>query len=292
MNQQRVRPSDAEIAAMVARVRPEVLHNASSGRWRSRWSRPAIVASFVSAVAVGGVAYAAVERATDEPPETHTGDSVLVIGEPGAKDKWLNISLTYRCRAGESYVLRDDTAKVMSGDCGRETELDRIDPTEGGVRSRGVRKSVPVDEVHGTELRFESDLSSRYRLTATWGPRALMEPADTLPADGADGKPAWDIPDYEVNEYGLTVGAPRINTPESAYPDLFPVRFEGREAYILKKDMLGEDAGNPAEAVRQMKEQRRLGLIDARGNIYRFVYAADGKTRLGKMLVGTVREGE
>ncbi|KAA1395416.1 hypothetical protein [Aeromicrobium ginsengisoli] len=285
MTEQRLRPDDAEIAAMVAGVRPVVLRHAASRRWWRRLSRPAVLASVAGAVAVGGMAYAAVERTTGSAPETHTGDSVLSIGKPGPKDNWLNVSVTYRCAPGESFELRDAKKEIFSRDCGTESS------SEGDDGRRGMLKSIPVDEVNGTRLVMTSDFSHDYRLTATFGPRAAMAQANVLPPTGPDGKPAWDIPDYTVNEYGLTVGAPRVSTPESAYPDLYPVQFEGREAYILKKDMLGEVAGNPTEAVRQMKERRRLGLIDAKGNVYQFVYAADGKTRLGKVLIGTVHEG-
>jgi hypothetical protein len=97
------------------------------------------------------------------------------------------------------------------------------------------------------------------------------------------------MPDYPVNEYGLTVGTRNTRTPEADWPDLVPVTFHGKEAYFIKSDMVNQMAGNPEEAVRQMKERRKLGL-DVDGKIYQFVYAADGKTRLGKVYVGSYSE--
>lgn len=283
----RERPTDADLANVVAGSRVRVMSEVSSRRaWWRRLSRSTIALGVVGTVAAGGIAYAAVERTADQPPETHTGPSVVEIGTPGPGDKWLNVSVVYRCRPGESFALRDATSELLSAECDRESDPEQVDPVKGGVRSHGIRKSVRAGQVHGTTLRVVGDLSSNYRITASWGPRAVMEPAEVLPPTGSDGKPEWDIPDYTVNEYGLTVGRPTINTPESAYPDLFPVTFKGNEAYILKRDMLGEDAGNPKEALRQMKERRRMGL-DVHGRIYQFVYAADGKTRLGKMYVGS-----
>lgn len=279
------RPSDSELEAMVARARVAVMSGVASrrGLWR-RLSRPTVALGVVGVVAAGGIAYAAVDRSASVPPEAHMGPSAVEIGTPGPGDKWLNVSLSFRCEPGESFVLRDDRSTIFSYECGDESTVAESDGR--GIGGRGVADSVPADEVHGTRLVMSSDLSNNYVITATWGPRALIEMDVVLPEDGPDGKPDWEMPAYRVNEYGLTVGVPTIRTPQSAWPDLYPVTFKGQEAYFIKADMVDAIPGTPEEAKRRSEERRRLGL-DVDGKSYQFVYAADGKTRLGKKHTGS-----
>lgn len=286
MNEQmRERPGDAAFDEMVARAKVAAMSGvASRQRWWRRLSRPTMALGVAGVVAAGGIAYAAVDRPAPEPPETYKGPSVIEIGSPGPGDKWLNISVSYRCEPGESLAVRDDRSTFLSYDC--EGESTSSSPGLEGVGGRGVADSIPVDEVHGTRLVVTSDLSNNYLVTATWGPRAQIEMQGTLPEDGPDGEPDWAMPAYEVNEYGLTVGAPTVRTPESAWPDLYPVEFKGEEAYFIKADMVGNIPGTLEEGKRQTAERRRLGL-EVNGKSYQFVYAADGKTKLGKKFVGT-----
>lgn len=282
MTGRRERPTDAEIGAWVADVRGPVLSHAVPRRRWWRLSRPLVVGSVVGAVAAGGIAYAAVERTrAGVVPEIRSGNSVVEIGKPAVGDRFLNLSMTYRCRKGEKISVRDATHELMSGGCSADTG-------EAGLVSRGLSGSRPVEEIHGTKLTVTSDISREYRVDATWGPRASMPVAQALPEIGPDGRATWDVPRYRVNEFGLTVGnRMTMNTPESAWPDLIPTTYRGEQAYFRKQDMLGEMAGNPEEAVRQMRERREQGL-DIDGELYQFVYAADGRTRLGKVHVGSV----
>ena len=282
MTTMRERPSDTEVATWVVDARSPVLAHAHARGWWRRLSRPLVVGSFVGAVAAGGIAYAAVERTrTAEAPPVFTGDTTVEIGAPGPSDAWLNISVVFRCDKGDRISISDDVRQLMESGC----------PKNGTVTygERGMFKSEPVSEVVGTRLRVKSTISRVYRIKARWGPRAQDGTVSALPPDGADGKPAFDLPTYPVNEYGLTVGDRiTINQPEEAYPDLQPTTYRGKVAYFRTADQ-SQMAGNPAEAVRMMKERERLGLhVD--GKIYQFVYEADGKTVLDKVFVGTYRE--
>lgn len=282
MTQMRQRPSELDIDAWVAQARPHVVARATSRRWWRRLSRPTVALGVAGMVAAGGIAYAAVERTRpSEPlPEIRRGSSVVEIGRPGPGDKWLNVSVTYRCKKGERILVRDETHELMSGDC-------LEDSTEVGVTSRGVSGSRRADEIHGTQLTVTTDISREYRVDATWGPRASMPMARAMPSVGPDGTANWDVPTYPVNEYGLTVGnRVTVNTPESAWPDLMPTTYKGHEAYFRTKDSLGQMAGTPEEAVREMRERKQQGL-NVDGKLYQFVYAADGRTRLGKKYVGS-----
>ena len=282
MTSMRERPSEAGIDAWVAAVRPHVMAHVGVRRWWRRLARPSVALGVAGMVAAGGIAYAAVEQTrTGGPlPEIRSGSSVVEIGEPGPGDRFLNISVTYRCKKGETISVRDDTHELMSGHC-------REDTGEAGLVSRGVSGSRPADEIHGTRLAVVSDISREYRVDATWGPRQSMPLAQALPEVGPDGTATWDAPRYPVNTYGLTVGdGISVNTPESAWPDLIRTTYEGKVAYFRKQDMRGEVAGTPEEAVRQMQERKDRGL-DVDGKLYQFVYAADGRTRLGKVLVGS-----
>jgi hypothetical protein len=279
MTTMRERPSETEIESWVAAVRPHVVARAGRRGWLRRLRPPLVAGAVVGAVAVGGLAYAAVER-TRGPgavPEIRHGASVVEIGAPAAGDRWLNLSMTYRCREGERFSVRDDRHELVAGRC--------EDSDGRGVTSRGISRSVPADEVRGTRLSVVSDLSREYRVDATWGPRRSMPRAQAMPSVGPDGVAAWDLPRYRVNQYGLTVGdSYTINTPESARPDLLRTTYRGRVAYFRTSEEMAMP-GSPEEAVRQTEERRALGL-DVDGRLYRFVYAADGKTRLGKVHVG------
>lgn len=144
--------------------------------------------------------------------------------------------------------------------------------------------------MHGRKLTLDSTLTRDYRIDATFGLTATMKRL-VLPDRRADGSIDWATPDYTVNKYGLTVGVPKVNTPEDQWPDLYPVTFHGREGYFLGKDMNASVPMNSAEAKTYMDRQRREGLIDDKGNTYQKVYADDGKTVLGKIKTGTSREG-
>jgi hypothetical protein len=114
MTTRRERPSDTEVDLWVRDVRPHVLAHVGSRRWWRRLSRPTVALGVVGIVAAGGIAYAAVEQTrTDEAlPEIRRGSSVVEIGRPGARDKWLTISVTYRCTKGETISVRDETPSI------------------------------------------------------------------------------------------------------------------------------------------------------------------------------------
>lgn len=161
MTSMRERPSDAEVDAWVAQARPHVMAHARSRRWWRRLSRPTVALGVVGLVAAGGIAYAAVEqtRAGQALPEIRRGSSVVEIGHPGPGDKWLNLSVTYRCKKGQTISVRDDTHELMAGNC----------PEGGGaLGSSGTSLSVPVDEIRGTRLTVSSDISHGYGLNAVW----------------------------------------------------------------------------------------------------------------------------
>lgn len=277
MTDLRERPSEAQVDAWVAAARPVVLENAARRHWWRRLSRPTVVLSVVGAVAAGGIAYSAVERTrTGAAPELFTGDSVLEIGAPGPDDKWLNISVRFRCERGERISIRAGAQELMESGC----------PKNGtdSYGSRGMSGSEPRADIHVTKLIVKSTISHDYRITAEWGPRAVSQRMMALPPVGADGQPQWKIPTYRVNEYGLTVGDHfYMDQPEETYPDLLPTRFKGRVAYFRMKDSL-QDANTLEEIERQARERREQGL-DVGGKRYRWVYAADGETRLGKVRV-------
>lgn len=276
MTELRERPSDAEIDAWVANVRGPVLAHAVPRRW---WKvkRSLVVGSVVGAVAAGGLAYAAVERTrTAEPPTTVKGDSVVEIGRPGPDDKWLNVSVSFRCEKGERISVSAGSNELMESGC----------PKNGTVTygERGMIGSRPVSEIRETELVVRSNLTHHYAIEASFGPRAVTVGPGRLPPEGPDGKPKWDIPTYPVNEYGLTVGSRiTINTPDSAWPDLMPTTYKGQEGYFRTADNQGW-AGTSEEVTRQRRERREQGLEVGKKR-YAWVYAADGKTRLGKKRV-------
>lgn len=282
------RPSDAEFDQMVARSRDQLLKSirGESRPWWRRMSRFTVIASIVVAGGVAGGAYAATQALFPSPPEVIAGGSTVVrLDEPAPGDKWLNVGIVYSCGSGESFTLRNGDDIIFDVDC--DAMFPGEDPAIGAGGGRGIYDSIPVGDVHGRALTLDSNLSHDYRIEASFGPTEEMQPL-VLPGRGADGEVDWAAPDYEVNEYGLTVGVPKANTPEDQWPDLYPVMFEGREAYFLGEEMNGPMPMNLDEMKKRTDEQRREGLVDDKGNVYRKVYAADGKTVLGKKWIGTV----
>lgn len=285
------RPSDAEFDQMIARSHIQLRQSIGEGArpWWRRMSRFTVIASIVVAGGVAGGAYAATQALFPPPPEVIAGgDSVVHLDKPAPGDKWLNVGIAYTCKPGEHFTLRNADTVIFDEDCDAMYYSDSEEGPDGRA-ARGISKSIPIAEVDGRTLTMDSSLTRDYRIKATFGPIEVLQQI-TLPGRGADGKVDWATPDYEVNEYGLTVGTPKMNTPEDQWPDLYPVLFEGREAYFLGKDMNRAQPTNPAGAVKYMDDMRREGLIDDKGNIFAKVYAADGKTVLGKILTGTFSE--
>jgi hypothetical protein len=269
----RERPTDGEIEAWVAHARGPVLAHAVSRRWW-RVRRSLVAGAVVGAVAAGGIAYAAVERTrTPEPPKTVRGDSVIEIGEPAPGDKWLNISVWFRCEKGERISISAGAEELMESGC----------PKNGTVSygDRGMSGSEPISRIRDTELVVRSTLSHQFALDARFGPRAVSTSLHGLPPEGPDGELQWDLPNYPVNEYGLTVGSRiTINTPASAYPDLMPTTLRRKPAYFRTADVQGMP-NTIDEMRRQDRERREQGLVVGKKR-YAWVYAADGITKLGK----------
>lgn len=285
------RPSDAEFDQMIAHSYEELhksIRDASRPWWR-RMSRFTVITSIVIAGGVAGGAYAATQALFPPPPEVIAGGSTVIhLDKPASGDKWLNVAMAYTCKPGERFTLKSGDNVIFDEDCDA-MYYNTDEELPDGRAPRGVSKSVPIGEVEGRTLTMDSTLSRDYRVEATFGPIEEMQPL-VLPGRGDDGKVGWAKPDYEVNEYGLTVGVPRINTPEDQWPDLYPVLFEGREAYFLGKEINEPIPLSPERRREQHEERLRLGLIDEKGNTYQRVYAADGKTVLGKKWTGTVSE--
>lgn len=306
IDQVRDRPSDAEFDDMVTRGHTKIRQalRLESRPWWRRLSRLTTVSVVVVAagVAAGG-AYAATQLLTPSPPPVFTGNTVVKLDAPAPGDKWLNVQIAYSCRPGEHFTLKYGEQTIFDEDCdagyySTDESMSGTPPGSdpGGMRpkaagpgrgERGISKSLPMGDVHGRKLTMDSTLTNNYRIDATFGPTATLKQL-VLPGQRADGSIDWATPDYKVNKYGLTVGVPKINTPEDQWPDLYPVNFQGREAYFLSKDMNQPELTNPAEARANTDRQRREGLIDDKGNMYTRVYAADGKTVLGKIKTGTV----
>ena len=282
MTNNSLRPSDHEIATIVHKAGNELHKITASPRKRLRISVAGTAALAALGIAgVAGAAYATVQAVGGE-PTVHQGNSTLGIGTPSSGDKWLNVGFAFRCSTGETFTLRDGKAEIMSGSC------DDYSPGDGSQDAdlRGIYKSVPADSISSSTLRLTTDFDQDYRIEASYGPSAQMRQL-VLPGRNAAGLVQWTPADYKVNEYGLTVGTPNANTPENQYPDLVPRSFEGREAYELGRDVNRALPTNPEEAVKYMNRLRDQGITDEKGNIYRRLYAADGKTLIGKVNVGT-----
>ncbi len=277
----RERPSDAEVAAWVSSVRGPVLAHTAARRW---WKvkRSLVVGSVVGAVAVGGLAYATSEHTrTPEPPATVQGDSVIEIGRPALGDKWLNLSISYRCKPGEGFDLRDDGRRLAWADCDLQSFPDEDDPTKLIPGPGGIQKSVPVEEVRGTKLILESTLTDAAIVKAEFGSTSAMSRPEAVPPNGPDGEPDWVIPTYPVNEYGLTVGQILMDVPESAFPDLIPFELDGREVYVLKRTFIIELPARPGEFSMEQIDRHRGIRRDGRGREQFKAYKADGKTLAG-----------
>lgn len=297
-------PSDAEFDEMVAGVHRKILQTqqVESRPWWKKWSR--LTTATVIVVCAGGVAggaYAATQLLASTPPPVFNGNTVVTLDAPAAGDKWLNVQIAYTCRPGEHFTLKNGKQTIFDEDCdaghySTDKSMSVEQPKSGGgtpsglpvgqgSAQRGLYKSLLIDDVDGDTLRMTSTLTRDYRIAAAFGPTAAMKQL-VLPGRRADGAVDWATPDYTVNEYGLTVGLPKINTPEDQWPDLYPVTFRGREGYFLGRDMRSQQLVDPSEAKAHREKRRRDGLIDDKGNLYAKVYAADGKTVLGKQLVG------
>lgn len=285
MDVEQGRPSDAEFDQMIAHSYNQ-LHQSirlDARPWWRKLSRFTVITSFVVAGGVAGGAYAATQVLFPAPPEVIAGGGTVVhLDEPARGDKWLNIGMKYNCRPGEHLRLKNGDAVIFAVDC----DAEGYSADDATVVSRGVSDSIPIGEVRGRTLTLDSNLTRDFRIKATFGPIKVVQQI-VLPGRGGDGMVDWTTPDYEVNKYGLTVGPMMVNVPEGQEPDLVPVDFEGGVGYLLTKEMISDFPTDPDEIEAREDEQRRLGLLDDEGNIYTRVYAADGKTVLGKILTGT-----
>jgi|GEM_PF-6952185 len=297
------RPTDAEFDRLITSAGRTVLRAVSERRrpWWRRMSRLGVAATAV--LVVGGVAGAAVAAKSlfDATPQVETGSTSFTLDEPSPADRWLNVQMQYTCSPGEHFtvtvgddVVFDESCDAMYYDpIPNQPELAADQTDQGPVPTphppgadRGLFKSIPIGDVSGRTVKVDSTLSHDYRVEAVFSPTSEMSML-VLPGRRDDGNVDWATPDYVVNEYGLTVGVPRLNTPENQWPDLYPVRFEGRTGYLLGSEMHGGLIVDRDERIEIERQRRRDGLIDAKGNVYQRVYAADGKTVLGKMLVGS-----
>lgn len=225
---------------------------------------------------------AAVERTrTPEPPPTVTGDSVIEIGRPAPGDKWLNLAISYRCKPGEGFDLRDGGRRVAWADCDLQSFPDEDDSTKLVPGPGGIQKSIPVGDVRGTALVLENTLTDAVIVKAEFAPTSAMSSPEQLPANGPDGKPEWVIPTYPVNKFGLTVGNIRVDVPESAYPDLIPFELDGREVYGLKRSFILQLPGRPGEFSREEVDRARGVREDEQGHLQLKAYEADGKSFAG-----------
>lgn len=306
IDQQGHRPSEADFDDMVAHTHTTMrraMRSESLPWWRKLSRLTTVVGALVATGAVAGGAYAATQLFTPSPPPAvHTGSTVVKLDTPAPDDKWLNVQMAYTCKPGERFTLRDGDRVIFDENCdanhystdesmaGSGTSSDSAASSDQGAANgraqRGISKSIPIAEVNGAKLVLDSTLSRDYRIVAVFSPTAEMTRL-VLPGRKPDGQTDWATPDYTINEYGLTVGQPKINTPEDQWPDLYPITFQGREAFLLGADMMGRLAMTPEQAIKEKDRRRREGLIDDKGNLYNKVYAADGKTVLGKLLTGT-----
>jgi hypothetical protein len=282
MNDLRERPTAAETEAWVAHVRPVVMSRVSGRRRWRRLARPTVALSVVGAVAVGGIAYAAVERTkTPEAPPAVRGNDVIAIGRPGPDDRWLNLSISYRCKPGQGFELRDDRHVLAGATCDQQMFPDEDDPTKLTEGPGGIQKSVPISKVFGTELTLKSTLTVDVVVSATYGPTTNGRSPVQLPKADSDGRLQWKLPTYRVNEFGLTVGKILADVPESAYPDLVPYELDGREVYVRSESFTRELPGRPEKIDRVEADLARGVRTDAQGRVLFKAYEADGKTFVG-----------
>lgn len=86
---------------------------------------------------------------------------------------------------------------------------------------------------------------------------------------------------YGINEGGQTYGTVTATTPEALYPDLVgAVGLDGTEGYVLASELRQEKPKSSEEAAALMTDPEYIQgrIID--------LYAADGKTVIGKFRVG------
>lgn len=307
----RTPPDDATFATALAETRGTVLRAAR--RRPARRFLP-FVAGAVVAAGVGGGAVAIIR--TDVVPETPVGDSIVRIGSPAPGDRWLNLSVAFSCVGGGRLRVLDGSTELVAIDCDRDfaedTDEETSAPDDGGnghspsgagdgshppqavrapsrATNRGMSKAVPVTDVTSDRLVVESTLDRRYLVQAVFSPTSQTALSWGVPTDGPDGTPDWQTPSWPVNEHGLTVGMPSVGAPPGVVPDLVPTWFEGRRAYFRGSDYLGTVVLDLDEAREQVRRDREEGLLDDDGTIYRWVYAADGRTRLGKVVTGSSR---
>lgn len=290
----RQRPADEEFDAMIASSRASLLSTVRSTR--SPWWRRTSGVVLGAVVLAGGATATGLAIADNQPDraELRTGTTVLKLGVPKPGDKYVNVTFTWRCNPGGHFALQQAPgSSLIEGDCdemndrGERKRTDMEVWTLGGgvLRARG-----------DLTLTLKSNLREPYEFEAAYGARPIFSGPGV--EGGSDVQRAFgDPPKYRVNEYGLTVGVPKIDTATKDYPDLIPVLLNGREGYFR-----GDDPGyggrdeftNPDDYRKLWEEHRKAGLIKHRGkwiDTYRFVYAADGKTVLGKLVSGSGKDG-
>lgn len=287
----RQRPSDAEFDAMIASTRTSLIATlrSSTSPW---WRRSTGIALGVTLLAGGGTA-TALALTDDSPAEAgpRTGRTTIELGKPEPTDKYVNVTFTWRCNPGANYTLIEGGWGHFYEFC--EDRDDRGKPERRANYVYTIGRDILLDGGSLT-LVLKSTLTEPYEITAAYGARPI------LPAPGVEGttpeelkEPYGQPPAYDTNEYGLTVGNPTIDTAPDDWPDLMPVELNGQPGY-LRTDDPGYEPGLQLPDVERLKAideaRRKAGLIKQHGkrtDYYRFVYAADGKTILGKLYVGT-----
>jgi hypothetical protein len=112
---------------------------------------------------------------------------------------------------------------------------------------------------------------------------------------------AEDLPAYETLANGKTAGLWRPETPLEDRPDYMPVTLKkGVHGYVARADIpdvyipwerqTGTHTVGPEEAAAMRDETARLtSRASANGDVYAPVYAKDGTTKIGALLVDTVQ---
>jgi hypothetical protein len=112
---------------------------------------------------------------------------------------------------------------------------------------------------------------------------------------------AEDLPAYETLGNGKTAGLWRPETPIKDRPDYKPVTLKkGVQGYLLRADIpdvyiplerqTGTHTVGPEEAAAIRDEAARMkSRASANGDVYAPVYAKDGTTKIGTLLVDTVQ---